>query len=102
MGHLELQALPVSGVEPRPQALDKELRRFFVCVASILAVIAAIRFAPSFYLRDVISATFPSGRDLPAYLTATLWGVASYLVVGGVSIALAASELGHRLVKALV
>ncbi len=33
---------------------------------------------------------------------ATIWGVAAYLLVGGASVPLAFSELGHRLVNALV
>ena len=64
----EIDQPPVSVYEPEAPVQGKRLRWFFVCLASILIVIVAVGFAPSFYLRSIMN-TAPIARpSLPGYL----------------------------------
>jgi len=71
---------PPSPSLSRPHARDRRWRGFFVAMASVLAVIVAVGFAPSFYLKTYIEAS-PSGagnQTLPTHVYAhgvvlTLW-----------------------------
>ena len=86
---------------------------FYVGSALVLMVIVAVGFAPSFYFRyarELAGAQLSFCASLVAHdrvtmrrvHPGTIWGVAAHLLVGGASVSLAFSELGHRLVNALV
>jgi len=63
-------------------------------VLPLSVVVPQLSFCAALVVHDMVTMR----RVHPA----TIWGIAAYLLVGGASIPLAFSELGHRLVNALV
>lgn len=79
MSQLETNPTQVTERESHPRADGRSMRWFFVCMASVLIIIVAVGFAPSFYLPSVIR---------PEQLAAGKYDNPSYIVAHGILLSL--------------